>query len=185
MMAKTDLKPFKWTLFSQEAAIALGCGRSKEEAREIANCKVVRTIELWLKHPEFLALVESVRGNIANLKRDAAEQGSLADYKTRIAKLDERYSLLQALIHGQAVWVRPVDYEEGDPMPDFMVVDWDGERKRVPVEIAKNIMAELRAIEQSVHRMVQDETKIESNKGTEFLFDLGFGDGPEPEEDSE
>lgn len=101
MRAPTPRKPFQWDDAAYLAAASLGAALSladaKQEASEAAGVSI-RTIERWMKHPEFMKAVDANRAETARRIASEATDKSLHHYANRMAVVDEVEASIRTII---------------------------------------------------------------------------------------
>lgn len=88
--------PRQWKLQHQLAAQTLASGLTADAAA-VESMVSVRTVENWKTDPDFQALVQQYRDEIAARKLDAIVTVAIADRDHRVANLDRRWTQIRLI----------------------------------------------------------------------------------------
>lgn len=100
-------RPWQWSLQRSTVAALLAVGKTIPEAVAAVQADglslTTRTVENWMKRPEFLDRVEAHRATLAREVAEKAIAGSVAERATRLAYLDRLASGMGQVITRRSI----------------------------------------------------------------------------------
>jgi len=157
---------FQWTVAKHTAAAILGtyAGTRSDALREASETvgSSVRTLQYWLKHPEFEKAVLSIRTELAKRAVSEAVGYSLAEHKARVGEVSELYDALRELQRTGG----------GDGIFDPV---YNSKGEQVGVRLSGQMLSEMRQLVMSAHKMCADMDALASNAGDARLVTFVSG----------